>query len=280
MGFTSPEYSIEEGRPVELYRIRTVAGLEWRFTNAENDITDDLSLVYTPAGIERDQFQQSQDRRATEMTLTLPYLESVTDDFAQQFIDNPPEGRTTMEIKRHHLTDSGNTFVQFWEGNIISAAYLPDGSVELLCRGFKNIFEREGPRARYNGKCRHILYDANCGLNAALFTEFNATVDGIAGNGITLTLGGMSSPVPDFLGGKVIKDNGKDYRLIVAQSGNIITINFPFRSDFVVGTTVDVEQGCDHSVADCQAQFNNIDNYGGFPYTPGLNPFNEGLDKL
>lgn len=278
MAFESPELSTEDGRPVELYRIRTAAGLEWRFTNAEDPVTDELALVYEPAAIIRDQFQQSQDRRATEMTLTMPYLLDVSDDFAQQFIDKPPEGTTTMQVKRHHLTDSGNEFVQFWEGTIISTKYNEQGEVEILCRGFKNIFEREGPRARWNGKCRHILYDAGCGLNAASFTDFNVIVSSIAANGITLTL--AVSPVSSYVGGKCIKDNGKDYRLIVAQSGNVITLQYPFRDDFVAGTTVDIEQGCDHGTNDCINQFNNINNYGGFPYTPGLNPFQEGLDKL
>jgi hypothetical protein len=281
MAFGSPEESIAEGRPVELYRIRTGAGLEWRFTNAEDEVTDDLALVYTPASVDREQYQQSQDRRATEMVVRFPYIDNVTADFATQYVDTPPEGLTTLTIKRHHLTDAGNEFVQFWEGSIISAGYNEDGEVELLCRGFKNIFEREGPRARWNGKCRWILYDAGCALLAADFTDFNVTVDSIASDGVSLTLGaGLSSPIPDFVGGKVIKDNGKDYRLIVAQTGNVITLSQPFRSDFQAGVLIDIEQGCDHGVADCQAQFSNIDNYGGFPYTPGLNPFNEGLDKL
>jgi hypothetical protein len=281
MPFGSPERSIQDGRPVELYRIQTSAGLEWRFTNAEDELLDELSLLYQPAAVDRDQFQQSQDRRATEMTLRMPYLDDVTDEFAQQYVDKPPEGLTTLTIKRHHLTDAGAEFVQFWEGTIISAAYDQDGQVEVLCRGFKNIFEREGPRARWNEKCRHILYDVGCQLIAADFTDFNVQVDSIASDGVTLTLGAnLSSPVPSFIGGKAIKDNGKDYRLIVGQSANVITLQFPFRNDFVAGDLVDLEQGCDHGIGDCQSQFSNIDNYGGFPYTPGLNPFNEGLDKL
>lgn len=282
MGFTSPEESIELGRIVELYRFRTTgSGLDFRFTTAEEPLTDSDSLVYTPAPIRREQFQQSQDKRATEMTVTIPYLDDVTDEFAQQYIAQPPEGLTTLTIQRHHLTDSGNVFVQFWEGNVISAAYDEDGAVELLCRGFKNIFEREGPRFKWGGTCQWILYDAGCALNAAVFTEFNVVVSALGNDGVTLTLGaGLSSPVPDLIGGKVIKDNGVDFRLIVGQVGNVITLQQPFRSDFVAGVLIDIEQGCDHSVGDCINQFDNVINYGGFPYTPGLNPFQEGLDKL
>lgn len=280
MGFTSPEFSIEEGRPVELYRFRTSAGLDYRFTNAENEITDDDSLVYTPASIEREQFSQSQQRTATEMVVRLPYLDDVTDEMAQQFIDKPPEGRTTLTIKRHHLTDSGNVFVQFWQGSVISASYDENGAVELLCKGLKNIFDREGPRATWGSMCQHQLYDDLCSVDPAGFTTFNATIDSISSSGVEIALSGFGSPIPDFVGGRMIKGNGADSRLVVAQSGNVLTLQQPFRSDLVAGDTVDIEQGCNHTTGDCISKFSNIDNFGGFPYTPGLNPFNEGLDKL
>jgi uncharacterized phage protein (TIGR02218 family) len=144
----------------------------------------------------------------------------------------------------------------------------------------KNIFEREGPRATWGSLCQHQLYDNLCLVDAADFTTFNATIDSISADGITLTLSGLGSPIPDFVGGRMIKDNGADSRLVVAQSGTVLTLQQPFRSDLVAGATVDIEQGCDHTTGDCIDKFSNIDNFGGFPYTPGLNPFNEGLDKI
>lgn len=280
MSYSSPEQSIAEGRPIELYRITTTAGADYRFTNAENSITDDIPVTYTPASVSRDAFSQSQQRNATETVIRMPYLEDVTDEFAQQYIPNPPEGRTTLTIKRHHLTDTGNEFVQIWEGTIVSAAYDDNGQVELLCRGYKNLFAREGPQARWAQSCQHQLYDGLCGITATAFSDSAVTVDDVAADGVTLTLSGLSSPLRDFVGGRVIKGGGVDSRLIVDQSGNVITIQQPFRSDFVDGATVSLEQGCDHSTGDCINKFSNIDNFGGFPYTPGLNPYQEGLDKL
>lgn len=282
MGFTSPEESISEGQPIELYRITTAAGLDFRYTNSENEIDDADALTYIPASVEREEFNQSQQKNATEMVLRLPYLDDITDDFAQQFIDKPPEGLTTVRVQRHHLTDSGNTFVQFWEGRLVSAAYDEDGKVEVLCKGQKNIFERAGPRASWSGMCQHTLYDTLCGITPGAFADFNVPVTAIGNDGITITLdaGFLGSPLKDFVAGQMVKDNGKDRRLIVAQSGNVLTLNQPFRSDFVVGATVDIESGCNHTTEDCINKFSNIDNYGGFPYTPGLNPYNEGLDRL
>jgi len=35
--------------------------------------------------------------------------------------------------------------------------------------------------------------------------------------------------------------------------------------------------GCDHSVSTCAARFDNLANYGGFPFIPTKNPFSTGV---
>lgn len=281
MGYTSPELSIENAQPVELYRFTTTAGLAWAFTNAEESLTDADSVVYTPAAVTRDQFSQSQEKNATQMVVTLPYGYDITADFATQFIDAPPEGKTSLVIQRHHLTDAGNNYIQLWSGTLISAAYNEEGAVEVLCRGIKNIFSRAGPRMLWGGnQCQHTLYDDQCTILADSRTDFNAVVTAIASDGVTITVSGLSSPLRDFVSGNMVKDNGKDNRLVVAQAGNVLTLQQPFRSDFAVNDTVDLQQGCNHSIGICETVFANEINFGGTPFTPGLNPFIEGLDKL
>ena len=282
MTYQALETSIADGRPVECYRFTTGGGGEWLFTNAEEEVTDDEGKIYTPASVIRGQPSQSNEKTATRMTITLPYLDNVTDEFGQLTVDQPAEGRIALTIKRVHLTDSGNEFVIFWTGNVISSAFDEDGNVEFLCRGIKNIFDREGPRMTWAGMCQHTLYDNNCTLLEANFTDFGVTVDSIASNGVTYTLGsGLSSPARDLVGGKMIVGGGTDRRLIVAQSGNVVTLQQPFRSNVVAGVVVDVVQGCNHRITgDCLNKFNNVINFGGSPFTPGLNPFAEGLDAL
>lgn len=279
MSFGSPETSIENSQPIETYEFRNTSAAYF-FTNAESEISDG-SNTFSPAAIMRTQPILSNDRRATKLEVTLDYLDPRTAEFAQLFITNPPEGRTTLVIQRHHLTDSGNEFVKFWEGAIISATYDEDGNVKMLCDGIKNIFAREGPRMVWGTSCQHTLYDNQCGLLADDFTTFNAVVDSIVG-GTRLTLSNLPSPIPYFVGGRAIKGNGADYRLVVAQQGNVITIQQPFRSDFTVGDTIDITRGCSHNLDTVQGcpSFDNVINYGGVPYTPGLNPFAEGLDRL
>lgn len=282
MTFGTFEASTADGRPVECYRFRTSSGGDYRFTNAENEVTDDDSLIYTPTAITRSQPQQSTERRATQLTVTLSFLDDSSATFGQLFIAQAPEGLTTLVIKRTHLTDTGEEFVVFWEGSVISASYNDRGEVELLCRGYKNIFDREGPRMTWGGPCQNTLYDSNCKVLEVDHTASNIEVAALSSDGVTVTLGsGVPSPLPDFVGGRIIKDNGLDFRYIVQQTGLVITLQQPFRDDFAVGDTVDIEQGCDHQLlGDCLNKFNNAVNYSGAPFTPGLNPFTDGLDKL
>lgn len=281
MTFATVEASTQDGRPIELYNFVTSNGVGFRFTNGEDQITDDQFLVYTPAPIARTQPVQSTEKKATQITVSMNLEDGASDEFTQTFISNPVEGTLSLTIKRVHLSDSGMEFVQFWEGRVVSTAYTEDQVLEMLCKGVKNIFLREGPRMTWGSSCQHTLYDANCALDELSFTVSNVTVDAIGADGVTITLNAadLGTP-PDLIGGKVIKDNGLDKRLIVAQAANVITIQQPFRSDFVAGAEVDVTQGCDHTITDCRDQFNNVINYGGSPFTPGLNPFAEGLDRL
>ena len=278
--FQEAEISLEEANPVELYLFQKTDSSEFAFTNAEYPISDGIRS-YTPIAISRTQPVQSNERKATNLTVKMNYKEVQSASFAETFIANPVEGTLGLTILRHHLTDTGNQFVQFWEGRVTSTAYNEDGVLQLLCKGVKNIFLREGPNMTWGSGCQHLLYGTNCKLSQATFSRFNVIVDAIT-NGVQITLdpATLGSPIPDLVGGKMLKSSGLDARLIVAQSANIVTIQQPFRSDFVAGATVNVTEGCDHTPNDCVNQFNNMRNYGGAPFTPGLNPWVEGLDKL
>lgn len=76
---------------------------------------------------------------------------------------------------------------------------------------------------------------------------------------------------------------GDDHRLILSQSGDDVTLLLPF-PETIVGSTVVLLAGCDHSITTCDTKFNtpedtlsNVINYGGFAFVPNKNPFETGL---
>jgi len=61
-------------------------------------------------------------------------------------------------------------------------------------------------------------------------------------------------------------------RSIVAHSGANLTLTRPV-PEFAVGSQIRLYPGCDHTKGTCNTKFNNLDNFGGFPWIPIRNPF-------
>jgi hypothetical protein len=81
----------------------------------------------------------------------------------------------------------------------------------------------------------------------------------------------------DFFETGYVEFNG-DYRTVVGQSGDDLTLILPFRSS-PDGQSVIARAGCKLRIAeDCRDKFNNAERYGGFPYGPLINPFVSGLN--
>ena len=72
-------------------------------------------------------------------------------------------------------------------------------------------------------------------------------------------------------GGEIVV--GTVHRTITAHVGNTITINRPFGSGVVVGSSFDAYPGCDHTPGCCRTKFENGINYGGLELLPTKNPY-------
>lgn len=143
-------------------------------------------------------------------------------------------------------------------------------------------FYSEGgvPRIYYQRECQHFLYGpqhlgVGCGVNKELF-KFETTIAAInpAQRIITLT-GQKPGAVATYfnrghfenltVGGKMAiawsAFNGDDTDLKLAA----------WNPDLAVGQDVKAFKGCLHTVGAC-GEFNNKENFGGFPYVPNRTP--------
>jgi hypothetical protein len=112
---------------------------------------------------------------------------------------------------------------------------------------------------------------------AGEFTLAAANVVSVSGNDIGVS--GVGAAGAGFFDGGFVKTpagGNDDARLILASSGDTLTLLLPFSVD-VLGTDVDVFAGCTHDLAICSSKFDNVVNYGGFPFIPRKNPFNSTL---
>jgi uncharacterized phage protein (TIGR02218 family) len=263
MTYAEREESIYEGNPVELYQFLREDGKVWRYTSADENQTYAGNL-YTAIPIQRDEIEASQDIERASLKVEMPS----TIDFAQQFISEPPFIRYSLTMWRYHVGDS--QVVSLWIGRVINVLQ-KESTAEVLCESSQSSLKRTTLRRLYQKSCPHVLYGDNCRVDKSLF-ETLATVSGVSGLDI---ISAQYAIVESryFLGGYVeITKNGDLFRRFITNHvGPVITVNLPIYG-LSVGDILTSYPGCNHGVLACKVKFNNIENYGGFPWIPDKNP--------
>jgi uncharacterized phage protein (TIGR02218 family) len=269
--FSALESSIASSRPLEVYEF-VQGSTTYRYTSAASDVTVGSS-TYTAIAIARSRVEQGSDAENRTLIITVP----VNEPFARQFVNVVPGERGTVRIYRYQRDESPafNTRVLLFEGIVQSVRFPQDGYVaEIAVRSAEAALNRNIPRFTYMGMCNHFLYDANCGVDPAGFNHVG-TVTAVNGNVVTVT--GAGSAGLDFVGGYCRPTGSNDFRMILATSGDDITLLLPFYTN-PTGTNLQLFAGCDHLIdGDCALVFDNVINFGGFGFVPNRNPFQTGL---
>lgn len=270
--FNTLETSIESSRPIELYEF--VLGSEtFRYTSAEDELTVG-SETFTPEAIARNQVEQGSDQSTRTLNVTVP----ATNEFAERYINVVPGERATINVYRYQRDEvpSFSTTVLLFKGLVQSVRFPDDGTVaEIAVRSIEAALNRNVPRFSYMGMCNHFLYDQGCTVNPASFNHIGV-VTAVSGNDVTVTGAGASGF--DFVGGYARPTSVNDFRMVLAQSGDVLTLLLPF-ADSIVGGDLQIFAGCDHLIgSDCALVFDNVINFGGFGFVPNRNPFQTGLD--
>lgn len=262
MSYAIQDASIESGQPVELYEF-VQREISWYFNTSVDPVVHN-GITYVPANIARSGYSVSNEIDKSQVVLTFPRDAS----FVAQFIAKNPDFVTTLTIKRGHTSDSVDDFIVYWKGRVLSAK--SSGSrVELTCESVFSSMRRHGLRARYQRNCRHVLYGSACGVLQATHT-IAAQVTGQSGDEASLTA--VGSYADGYFSGGILKLPSGGLRFITNHTGSVVKLNKPLDADSG-GLNVEVSPGCDHLKATCHSKFNNVINFGGFPYIPGVNPF-------
>jgi len=279
MSYDAFETSTQDGKPV--YKIFFVQGTnEYRYTTASYFISDSDG-TWTPAPIRASSVTQTNELAKNGIKLTLPR----TNDFAGLFLGRVPETTTSVTIFRAH---DGEVEDRVWWRGRVAGVDITRDEVTLDCEDIFTSMRRPGLRARYQKGCRHALYSSECGVN---LYDHAQGVEIIAQSGFELTVTGLSDSVGDSVGdsvsggsvqltngyysGGIIELDDGTMRYILSQNGNTLELLYQFTTIDVdsVGVFATIYPGCAHNVTDCKNKFDNLLNYGGFPYIPAKNPF-------
>ena len=270
MTYTTYENSVQDGDP--LYRILFVQGsTEYRYTSSPTIIADSGGEWEAVA------FRPSEISQTNEMKKdSVKVVMSRESTISQTFLGGVPEQITSVIIYRQHASDITEDFVIAFKGRVSAVSIDSAVSITLECESIFTSMRRPGLRARYQKTCRHTLYGRGCNLN-----DYDYVVAGTvnAASGFTATIEGNSSIDDGYYTGGMIETTEGFMRFITKHSGNTLTMIRPFQAleDEVNSSagfaSVLLYPGCDRTITTCLAKFNNIDNFGGQPWIPSINPF-------
>lgn len=263
MTYQAKEISLSDGSPVELYRF-AVLTQEWYLTSADEEIVYGGN-TYQPSPISRTSPEQSREGGYTKMSLTVHRDHEI----AQRYRVYVPLSAMHVTIYRYHRGDG--EVITFWVGRVRAVTWEGDYA-KLECEPISAQMTRDGLRYQFQAQCNHMLFGPGCGLSAIDY-KVQGQVEALDGNVVTAAEFATEAD-GYFRAGYLVRD--LDYRMIVAHTGDAVTLLLPFES-LSVGALVDAYAGCDRSRTVCRDKFDNLLNYGGFPFIPNKNPFNKGL---
>lgn len=264
MTYSDTEISAYSGSPIELYEF-VGTYTTYRYTSHHRDITYN-SNVYTAVALERDSIKAIDQSDNQRVQIKLPANEDIITDYA---FNTPAQGLDLTVYRQH---EEGGDTITYFKGTVSSVAIQQNATTlgvitvsSLLTKALLGQF----PKPFFQGMCNHTLYDTRCQVNSASFSH-STTITSIASNTIVVaSVGSLTGSA--LVGGKLV--SGTEERLIIAQSGTTLTIQFPFTTSIVATASCTVFAGCDHTVTTCRDTFNNVINYGGQPFIPDFNPF-------
>jgi uncharacterized phage protein (TIGR02218 family) len=270
--FPDFEESAEGSEPIETYAF-AVGSDAFNYTSADENLTIGVTL-YQAETISHSAITEGGDRRNRTVTVKLP----TTNSLAASFIEIPPGQTATVSIFRYQedvLTPAQQVLV--FKGVLENVRYVGEGQeAELIFKTIEAAVAGNMPRRTFTTTCNHLLYSPGCGVDPSTHVH-DGNVSAVVGS--VITVDGLNASGIDATGGYAQPDGVTDFRLVIAQSGDDITVLLPFASD-PTGTTLRVFRGCDHLIdGDCAQVFDNVLNFDGFPYVPNRNVFERGLES-
>ncbi len=265
------ESSTQDSRPVELFRV-VLGADEWLWTNSEDTITIGSEDFLPEPGIRRGRITKG--RTAKDVVVTV----GSANTFAKKYVTIPPGQLATLSVYLVQRDESPayDTVALLFEGAVHGVKFGDDGhTAGITARSGDAAFDELAiPRRTYQSNCNNSLYDEYCGANPAFHNHIGAA-NSVTGNVIEIV--GLNASGIDATGGYVRPVGTADFRQVIAQSGDNVTLLLPFL-DSVLGQDIQAFRGCDHDLfSDCALTFDNTGRFNGFAFVPNRNIFERGI---
>lgn len=272
MTFAEFETSAFGSQPVELYTF-TIGANQFRFTSGQVDIQTATQGLFEAQPIQRGNLDATQDISKSSLTITGP------NDlpFVRQYVLTPPSSIVNLLIQRFQVQDDDDEFVILYTGRVNNVAFRSDDTVEIRCESIYTTLRRPALRRYYQRNCPYRLYDSN--TCRAIENQFIDTHTIFSINGLSVTYTDSNQRDPNYYTGGILRwTNGDSLTAATRfvrsnESTGTVVLNAPLPLA-QSGNAITITAGCARNIIDCRDKFDNLANYGGFPFIPSKNPMN------
>lgn len=265
MPFDTYEGSIEDGRPIYLYRF-SLNDKVWRYTSADATIIRG-GFVYTAIAISDEGLNQTGEAASDALRISM----STKAVPAQLYMSYPPARPVQVAILQTHEGDED--VIAIYQGEITQMNVPVPGTALATCETLSSTMQREGLRLGWQRGCPYALYDpVTCKLDKTAF-GVAANVLAVSENVVAINVDPMG--LSRSLSGGFIEwtdpVRGIERRGIEAHGTNAIAM-FGTADGITPGLAITMYPGCARNTDAC-ASFNNLQHYGGVPSFQGVSPF-------
>jgi uncharacterized phage protein (TIGR02218 family) len=225
-----------------------------------NDGLDTISFdgnSYTPEIISTDKINITGDIFKASVKLSIPLSNALVVTIMTNYSPNI----TTLKIYRD--------LELFWAGRVVGAGIQKANAI-LQCESIYSSIKRVGVKSTFERICRYAVYSESCGVDKEDYHE-HGIVTVIDGSEITIT--GVA--LNDAMYRMGILFSGTEYVTIKTKVGDVFSLMKSV--SLTLGQQVKLYAGCEHNMADCHLKFDNLINFGGFPWIPSSNIYEVGI---
>jgi hypothetical protein len=238
------------------------------------------SKITTKIGIEPTELNIEIYAAAGDLVGSLPLAEAVrlglfdgaTVELDRLFAPPQPSGSGTLD------TSLG---VLLWFYGRVAECEVGRSTITVRVKSLMNLLAlQQIPRRLYQASCGHVFGDTMCGYDRTAGESAAGTPTGVGAVTIAAQSGSNQAQIVTTFSPSpaTAYDQGTMTCLTGANAGASRTIRSltsgvlyqlqPWLSPVAFGDTFELLPGCDHTTATCDATFQNLDRFGGFPYIP------------
>jgi len=266
--YSAIDISAQDGSPIYLF-LFSYEGTEYRYTSRPEGVNSTLGYDWVYANIELGKIGSSEDINKDSLDIKF----DIDDVFASQFLTERQDLITSATVFRGYENNPADDWNIFWKGKVGNSS-VRGNSIELECESVFSSMRRPGIRGKMSKLCRHVHYGRGCNLDPnasgvdALYIE--DIVSDVSEDQLTLTINDAALQADGFYRSGMVMAGDGVFRYIKSHNGTSITVYHP-HVGFISSDSVRLYRGCNRTTTSCIEQ-NNLNNYGGFPYTPDVNP--------